>query len=248
MIGDDQALTQADEYGADGLAGIEEAASAHGFQLVARLTYQPSATDFSAQAAALRASGAAYVFMATQSRFTGRIVQSCVDVGFLPTFIGNYFAFKPEILVETPALKPVFAHHWKTSGPFAHWGEDVPGMKRMLDAIGRYAPDQQPDPFFVQGWIQAEVIAEILERADARNDLTRPGIIKALETMRDFDPGGLSAPLSYGLGEPPTRRTRIFDTAVDDARFPDMLKPITPFYAGRGTAAPVEPTTTSHSR
>jgi ABC-type branched-subunit amino acid transport system substrate-binding protein len=239
------ALTQADEYGADGLAGIEEAATAHGFDLAARLTYQPTATDFSPHAAALKASGAEYVFMATQSRFTGRIVERCADIGFLPTFIGNYFAFKPEVLAELPALKAVFQKHWKTSGPFARWGEDVPGMKRLLEAVGRYAPAQQPDPFFVQGWIQAEIVAEILKRADAANDLTRPGIIKALESMREFDPGGLSAPLSYGLGEPPTRHTRMFDTVVGDARFPDMLKPITAFSAGRSPVVPAEGTATS---
>lgn len=239
------ALTQADEYGADGLAGIEEAATARGFDLAARLTYEPTTTDFSTQAAALKASGASHVFLATQSRFTARIVQSCASIGYLPTFIGTTFAFKPQILADNPALKPVFANHWKTSGAFAHWGEGVPGMTRMLDAVGRYAPDQKPDPLFTQGWIQAEIVAEILKRAAAVNDLTRPGVIKALESMRDFDPGGLSARLSYGLDEPTTRQTRMFETTVDDPRYPDMLKPITPFFAGRSAAVPAGRATTS---
>jgi ABC-type branched-subunit amino acid transport system substrate-binding protein len=243
-------VTQDDEYGADGLAGIEEAARHHGFELTTRLTYRPTDTEFSTQATALKASGAKYVFMAAQSRFTARIIQSFADVGVLPTFIGSHFSFKPQIIAENPALKPLFENHVKTSGPFAHWGEDVPGMKKMLDAIGRYAPDQTPEPLFVQGWVQAEIVAEILKRADGTNDLTRPGIIKALESMRDVDFGGLSAPLSYGperLGQPPTRQTRMFEISVDEP-FPDMLKPFTPFSTGPTAEAPIERTTASQQR
>lgn len=135
-----------------GLAGIEETARFHGFELAARVTYRPTDTDFSTQATALKDSGVKYVFMATQSRFTGKIVGACANIGFLPDFVGNYFSFNPQIIADNPVLKPLFEKHWKTSGPYAHWGEDVPGMKRMLEAVGRYAPDQKPDPFFVQGW------------------------------------------------------------------------------------------------
>lgn len=225
------AITQADEYGADGLAGIEEGARAHGFELATRLTYQPTDTDFSAQATALKQSGAEYVFMATQSRFTGRFLEACVKLGALPNFIGSHFSFNPRIIAENPTLSPVFEQHWKTSGPFAHWGEDVPGMTKMLDAIARYAPDQQPDPLFIQGWIQAEIVTEILRRADTKNDLTRSGVIKAYESLRDVGIGGLSARISFDSarsGEPPARRTRMFEISPDE-RHPDMLKPITGF-------------------
>jgi ABC-type branched-subunit amino acid transport system substrate-binding protein len=245
------AVTQADDYGADGLAGIEEAARSHGFDLVTKMTYQPTDTDFSAQVTALKESGVEYVFMTTTSRVTGKIVEGCAQVGFAPNFIGSYFSFHPEIIRENPALKPLFEKGWKTSGAFAHWGEGVPGMKKMLDAILRYAPDQQPDPFFIHGWIQAGIVAEILKRADEAGDLTRPGMIKALEGMPDVDVGGLSPRLAYGgeaLGRPPSRKTRMFETSVDDPRYPDMLKPITEFFVGETAEDPTARSMTSISR
>lgn len=245
------AVTQPDDYGADTLAGIEEAARRHEFNLVTKLTYQPADQDLSHQVAALKQSRANYVFMATASGVTGKIVEGCAKIGFAPRFIGNTFSFDPQIITENPALKPVFEKGWKTSGAFAHWGEDVPGMKRMLDAIKRYAPDQKPDPFFVQGWIQAGLVAEILVRADAANDLTRPGLIRALDSMADVDLGGLSPSLSYGrdhLGRPPSRQTRIFEIAADNPRYPDMLKPITQFYTGETADSPAVGATTSQSR
>jgi ABC-type branched-subunit amino acid transport system substrate-binding protein len=245
------AVTQADDYGADALAGIEEAARTHGFDLVTKLTYQPADHDLSSQVTALKESGVDYVFMTTTSRVTGKIVEGCANIGFAPSFIGNTFSFDPQIIIENPALKPLFAKVWKTSGAFAHWGEDVPGMKKMLNAIGRYAPDQKPDPFFVQGWVQAGIVAEILRRADAKDDLTRPGLIRALDSMADVDLEGLSPVLSYGrdpLGRPPSRQTRIFETSVDNPRYPDMLKPITDFFAGETAEAPTVRATTSQSR
>ncbi|HEX2053463.1 MAG TPA: ABC transporter substrate-binding protein [Actinomycetota bacterium] len=226
------AVTQPDDYGADALAGIEDAARTHGFDLVAKLTFQPADHDYSSQVTALKEAGVEHIFMATTPRATAEIVEGCADIGFTPGFIGNTFAFDPQIIIGNPKLKPLFQNGWKTSRAFAHWGEDVPGMKTMLDAVRRYAPDQKPDAFFVQGWIQAGIVAEILERAAAVGDLTRPGMARALDTMADVEMGGLSGRLSYGrdvLGQPPSRQTRMFQMVVDDPRYPDMLKPITDF-------------------
>jgi ABC-type branched-subunit amino acid transport system substrate-binding protein len=229
------AVTQPDDYGADALAGVEEAAGTHGFDLVTKLTFQPADHDYSSQVTALKEAGVGHVFMATTSRASAKIVEGCANIGFTPLFIGNTFSFDPQIIIDNPKLKPLFKQGWKTSRAFVQWGEDVPGMRKMLDAVRRYAPDQKPDPFFVQGWIQAGIVAEILKRADAADDLTRPGMARALHAMADTDIGGLSPRLSYGrqgLGEPPSRQTRMFETAVDDPHYPDMLKPITEFYTG----------------
>ena len=245
------AVTQPDDYGADALAGVEEAARTHGFDLVTKLTVQPADHDFSSQVTALKESGVDHVFMATPSRVTAKIVEGCADIGLTPRFIGNTFSFDPQIIIDNPKLKPLFENGWKTSGAFAHWGEDVPGMNKMLDAVRRYAPDQKPDPFFVQGWIQAGIVAEILSRADAADDLTRPGTVRALRTMADVELGGLSPRLSYGresLGQPPSRQTRMFEAAVDDPRYPDMLKPITEFYTGATASVTAGPATTSQPR
>jgi ABC-type branched-subunit amino acid transport system substrate-binding protein len=234
------AVTQADDYGADGLAGIEEAASSHGLQLVTTLTYQPTDVDFSSQVATLKASGAQYVFMTSTPRVTAEIIKGCAGIGFTPSFLGSYFSFHPQIIADNPALKPLVAKSLKTSGPFARWGEAVPGMKAMLDAISRYAPEQTPDPLFLHGWIQAGIVAEVLKQAAEMDNLTRPGILNALESMPAVELGGLSPSLLYGRearGRPPSQQTRMFDIYVDHPKYPDMLKPITEFYIGETAVA-----------
>jgi hypothetical protein len=69
--------------------------------------------------------------------------------------------------------------------------------------------------------------------------------------MTDVEMGGLSSHLSYGgevFGRPPSNQTRMFETALDDPRYPDMLKPITEFYAGATATLTTGRSTTSEPR
>jgi hypothetical protein len=178
--------------------------------------------------------------MTTTPAVTRKIVEGCAEIGFTPSFIGSYFSFHRKIIDEAPALKPLFERQWKTSGPFARWGEDLPGMAAMLGAITRYAPDQEPEPLFLHGWIQAAIVAEILKRADAKGDLTRAGMLEAFETINEVDLGGLSPTLRYAekpFRRPPTQETRMFRVSPDNPNHPDMLDPITGFYVGATAAA-----------
>lgn len=52
---------------------------------------------------------------------------------------------------------------------------------------------------YVQGWTTGIVFAEAVKRAG--KDLTREGLIKAIEGLKDFDTGGLSGPISFGPGQ-----------------------------------------------
>ncbi len=75
----------------------------------------------------------------------------------------------------------------------AVYGDDVPGMKTIMEVTG----GKHQMTHFIRGWVSMMVMAEGLKRADAAGDLTGPGLKKALETLRDFETGGLTAPITY---------------------------------------------------
>lgn len=75
----------------------------------------------------------------------------------------------------------------------AVYGDDVPGMKTIVEVT----KGEHQMTHFIRGWVSMMVMAEGLKRADAAGDLTGPGLKKALETLRDFDTGGLTAPITY---------------------------------------------------
>ncbi len=55
-------IYQDDDYGAEGLKGLEFAAKEFGFQIVARATYKPTDTEFAAQVTAMKNAAADHVF------------------------------------------------------------------------------------------------------------------------------------------------------------------------------------------
>ncbi len=75
----------------------------------------------------------------------------------------------------------------------AVYGDDVPGMKTIMEVTN----GQHQMTHFIRGWVSMMVMCEGLKRADDAGDLTGPGLKKALETLRDFDTGGLTAPITY---------------------------------------------------
>ncbi len=75
----------------------------------------------------------------------------------------------------------------------AVYGDDVPGMKTIMEVTN----GQHQMTHFIRGWVSMMVMCEGLKRADAAGDLTGPGLKKALETLRDFDTQGLTAPITY---------------------------------------------------
>src|SRR5205814_2199898 len=76
---------------------------------------------------------------------------------------------------------------------------------------------QKPDIYFIFGYNEARSVVELLEKAVALGDLSRDGIIKAMNSLTRLSFDGLLG--DYGYGKPadrnPPRVNTIF--AVDPA-------------------------------
>lgn len=95
--------------------------------------------------------------------------------------------------------------------PHVPYGTDVPGMKAILDFNKGKAPKSSLDAIYVRGWATATVWVEALKRADKAGKLNGDGIKAAMETMSDFNVGGLSPNLTYTTTDHrPSTRTPIY--------------------------------------
>jgi branched-chain amino acid transport system substrate-binding protein len=77
--------------------------------------------------------------------------------------------------------------------PLVPMGAEVPGMEKVMTA----AKGEDLTHNFIKSWVSVMVMAEGLKRAKKAGELNGPGLKKALETLRDFDTGGLTAPITY---------------------------------------------------
>ena len=81
--------------------------------------------------------------------------------------------------------------------PNPPFGSDVPGMKKLVEWHQKNHPNDTHDTNYVRGWTYVLTWSEALKRADKAGKLNGPGIRESLETLRNFDLGGLSPPVTY---------------------------------------------------
>jgi Periplasmic binding protein len=117
---------------------------------------------------------------------------------YFPTILalGPSFASKTVVPSNSDAYgKQVFV-----ASDNSQWGEEsVPGMKKHMDDLRKYAPEQinVPNPATTWGYTQAQTVVALLEKAVANGDLSRAGLKKAVNGIK-VDTGGMFPEWTYG--------------------------------------------------
>jgi ABC-type branched-subunit amino acid transport system substrate-binding protein len=226
-------IYQNDEYGQDGLTGYKEAIAAYHLHDVAQASYGATDTTFTAQVSQLKASGAKYVFLTSIPGATGGIIGTAAQLGYFPQWILQSPAFATP-LMAVPALAPLMSKAW-VMGQGAVWGDtSSPGMVQLLADVAKYAPKQKPDAFFQAGYTYAKVTYAVLKKAFENNDISRDGLLKAFESLKNVDLGGLLPPVNYGSSADPNSRVPTRDSVVFaiDPTQPTDVKALTPDFTG----------------
>jgi hypothetical protein len=131
-------------------------------------------------------------------------------IGQAPTWVS---------LLAAGATGAYMQQHFLLASQGPQWGDmSVPGMKQMLDDIARFKPAQKPDIYFAFGYAQALTVSKLLEKAVELGDLSRAGVMKALDQLGDVDTLGLAGTYHYGppASRVPPRVSTIF--AVDPSQ------------------------------
>ncbi len=108
-------------------------------------------------------------------------------------------------------MKDYLTKYFYIAAEGTEWGDtSVPGVKDMLDRLQKYQPSQQPDYYFTFGYNQARAVTAVLEQAVKDKDLSRAGIMKAMEAIGTVTFDGLAGDYKYGKiadREPPRTST-----------------------------------------
>jgi ABC-type branched-subunit amino acid transport system substrate-binding protein len=198
---------------------------------VGQASFAVTDTDYTAQVSQMKAAGAKYVFLTTTPSATAKIVGTGHALGYDPQWILQSPAFSP-LLLKIPSLKPLLSKAWVVSQG-ASWGDtSKPGMKQMLDDVAKYAPDQQPDGFFEFGYTESKITYAILKMSIENNDLTRDGLLKSFESLKNVDLGGLLPPVTYGSSPNDRVPTRDSTVYAIDASQPTSVRDLSGDFTG----------------
>jgi branched-chain amino acid transport system substrate-binding protein len=149
--------------------------------------------DATSQLLNMKQKGADYGYINVTTTGVSIILRDAKKLGLNTKFGSNPYGFSEQLpLVAKEAAEGVTG-----VVPHVPFGENVPGMKRLMDFHKKNHPDDTHDAMYVRGWCYVLVWTEALKRADKAGNLSGEGVKTALETFKDFDMGGLTNPITY---------------------------------------------------
>jgi ABC-type branched-subunit amino acid transport system substrate-binding protein len=188
-------INSSDSFGPASLEGVKFGVKALGVPLVDSESFRTGDKDFSAQLVSLQKKKCDFVWVgAGTPEFVG-ILGQAAGRDFGPVWMSATYSTG----LAATELGPYLAKHFVASQVGVGWGDDSSeGMKNMLAAAKAYFPDQRPDPRFIMGWLEAQSVGDVIEKAVKDGDLTREGIRHALDTVGELTFDGMLPDLPYG--------------------------------------------------
>jgi ABC-type branched-subunit amino acid transport system substrate-binding protein len=196
------------EYGENGLKGSKFYASKNGLKVVEQ-KIQPTDEDMSGQVAAFKRAGVKAIAVTTGPKQLASLAGIAAAQGLKVPIVGNNPTFDPAVMAS-PAAKALQANAYVV-GSISPWTVDAPAVAKVgndfTSAFGK--KDAKASVQF--GFVQAQVMYEILNQACKDKDLSRQGLVKAAHELSGINTGGLVAgKLDYTkVGEPSTRSVYI---------------------------------------
>jgi acyl-CoA hydrolase/ABC-type branched-subunit amino acid transport system substrate-binding protein len=183
-----------DEFGWEGVTAFRKELARAGVEPVAAVTHSVSDSTPNSWLAALADRQPDLVVLYTYVKPAADLLRAAHQVGFRPSWLGSYVISGPDLfqLAGPEATHGVRATSYP-AGPRHHRGE---ALFRKLMARG-YG-DESPGTHSRIGYAAAQLVVEGLQRAGP--DLTRDGLVAALEGIEDWS-GGLLPPISYSVAD-----------------------------------------------
>ena len=149
--------------------------------------------DATSQLLNTKQKGADYVYINVTTTGVSTVLKDAKKLGLNLKFGSNPYGFGEGL----PAVAKELAEGVTGVMPHVPWGENVPGMKKLVDFHKKNHPEDTHDTMYVRGWTYMLVWSEALKRADKKNALNGEGVKNAMEELRNFDVGGLTNPITY---------------------------------------------------
>ncbi len=180
---------QYDAYGFDGLTGTELALKEFGLVPVAGGSYNRGTLDVQEGLNKIMNSGAEAVAMIGTYDPCAKFIKMADEMGFRPVFYLVSFVGADELARRLESHRGITVIMSQVVPPpkRKNPGSLLIGDTGYITLLNRYFPEDEPNFVGLEGFINARVFIEGLQRAG--RDLTREGFIDAIESIRNFSLG-----------------------------------------------------------
>src|SRR4030042_1886662 len=181
---------QNDDYGKQGLMGVERYLKDKKIDLVAKISAEVTDRDLSTHALKLRDSGAQAVILWTMPTHGALILGETAKIGYKPQWATSNTLSDSTLMMQiTKGLWAGMIHSNFVEPP----DSNIPLMAEYREWHKKLAPQERWGVFYLAGLVFAEPFFEGVKRA-GRN-LNNDTLTKALESLKDFR--GIGGPISH---------------------------------------------------
>jgi branched-chain amino acid transport system substrate-binding protein len=161
-------------------------------------------TDATSQLLTMQKKNPDFAYINTNTQWVPVVLKDSYKLGLKTKYVVNNYGVDE----RTPKLAAQAAEGVLGIQDVAYWGENVPGMKTLMEVHKKNHPNEVPASPYMRGWLWVIVAAEAIKRAGPNP--TGESVKKALETFKEFDTWGLTPPFTYTSEDHrPTNRARL---------------------------------------
>jgi branched-chain amino acid transport system substrate-binding protein len=160
-------------------------------------------TDATSQLLTMKKKDPDFAYINTNTQWVPVVLKDSYKLGLKTKYVVNNYGLDE----RTPALAGPAAEGAIGIQDVAYWGDNVPGMKTLMEFHTKHHPNDTHASPYMRGWLVVIVAAEAIKRAG--NTLTGESVKNALESLREFDTWGITPPFTFtNEDHRPTNRAR----------------------------------------
>jgi len=198
----------------EGLKASKDRLKLYGVEPLVEVELPMGAVDASSQVLSLKKAGAEYVLIFTLSPGAINFIKTAEKFDYFPTYLTfTWLADDSIVKAVGKAIK-----NYYVGSIFGAWNEDCPGGREMREIAKKYGSSPKLPSLYIQGYTTTSILAEGLKRAG--REVTVERFVDALETLKEFDCGGMLSPMTYtSKAHNPSEYSKIFKADTDKLYF-----------------------------
>lgn len=175
------------EFGRDPIATSEKKAAELNLKVVEKIVTPPGSVDVSTEVLKLRRAAPDYtIFHGYVMAPIPEFIAQAKQMGMASKFMGTFWSMDNSMVQKMGDLADGFMGVM----PYRYY-YDTEGKSPMLEKIRQMRPEYQSTPYF-QGFLTAMLMTEAVKRTlEANQELTGKNLKAALNSIKDFDTGGI---------------------------------------------------------
>jgi branched-chain amino acid transport system substrate-binding protein len=161
-------------------------------------------TDATSQLLTMKKKEPDFAYINTNTQWVPVVLKDSYKLGLKTKYVVNNYGLDE----RTPGLAGPAAEGVVGIQDVAYWGDNVPGMKTLMEFHQKHhGTDTHASPY-MRGWLWVIVAAEAIKRAG--NNPTGESVKNALESLKEFETWGITPPFTYtNEDHRPTNRARL---------------------------------------